>query len=365
MTGSPAKTGALDDVDAPSAEIAAPGMDAAARSEDAAAARLDAGRRRPDAVLLLGPTASGKSAIAMALAQRIPLEIVSVDSALVYRGMDIGTAKPGADDLAAVPHHLIDIVDPDGAYSAAAFAADAHRLIGEIRARGRLPLLVGGTMLYARALAGGLDALPGADPAIRAALDAEAARIGWPAMHARLASIDPVTAARLERGDSQRIQRALEVHALTGRPLSTLHSGRLHAGALSSVSVPGLLTVTLEPSDRAALHARIATRFDAMLSAGLLDEVRRLRARGDLHPALPSMRCVGYRQAWQHLDRVASGEAGAHERTRFVDEAVAATRQLAKRQLTWLRGMPQRHVVDCLAPDALERVSAIIVAHEN
>jgi tRNA dimethylallyltransferase len=321
--------------------------------------------RRPDAVLLLGPTASGKSAIAMALAQRFPLEIVSVDSALVYRGMDIGTAKPGAGDLAAVPHHLIDIVGPDGSYSAAAFAADARRLIDAIRARGRLPLLVGGTMLYARALAGGLDALPGADPAIRAALDTEAARIGWPAMHDRLAAIDPVTAARLERGDSQRIQRALEVHRLTGRPLSALHSGRLHAGTPSAVSVPSLLTVALEPSDRAALHARIASRFDAMLSAGLLDEVRRLRARGDLHPAMPSMRCVGYRQAWQYLDRLATGSAGSAERVRFADEAVAATRQLAKRQLTWLRGMPERHVVDCLAPDALERVSAIIAAHEN
>jgi tRNA dimethylallyltransferase len=328
----------------------------------------DAAPARPDAVLLLGPTASGKSAIAMALAQRIPLEIVSVDSALVYRGMDIGTAKPGPDDLAAVPHHLIDIVDPDGAYSAAAFASDAHRLIGEIRARGRLPLLVGGTMLYARALAGGLDALPGADPAIRAALDDEAARIGWPAMHARLASIDPVSAARLERGDSQRIQRALEVHALTGRPLSALQSGRLHAGTPSNEGVPSLLTVALEPSDRAALHARIASRFEAMLAAGLIDEVRRLRDRGDLHPALPSMRCVGYRQAWQYLDRVDASPTGATPATeynRFIDEAVAATRQLAKRQLTWLRGMPQRHVVDCLAADATERVSAIIAAHEN
>jgi tRNA dimethylallyltransferase len=329
-----------------------------------------------DAILLLGPTASGKSAVSMALARRFPLEIVSVDSALVYRGLDVGTAKPDAAERRAVPHHLIDILEPTGAYSAAAFATDARRLIGEIHARGRLPLLVGGTMLYAKALADGLDALPSADPAVRAALDAQAARIGWPAMHARLAQLDPDTAARLEPGDSQRIQRALEIHALTGRPMSALLTGRGRAGTpddagpAAGPSAPGpaplrLATVALEPSDRAVLHARIGARFGAMLGAGLLDEVRALRARGDLHPGLPSMRCVGYRQAWAYLDELEAGRGGPARRQRFVDEALAATRQLAKRQLTWLRSMPQRSVVDCLAPDAAQRVSAIIAAHGN
>jgi len=316
----------------------------------------------PDAIVLLGPTASGKSAIAMTLARRFPLEIVSVDSALVYRGMDVGTAKPTPDERRAVPHHLIDLIEPTDAYSAAAFVADARRLITGIRARGRLPLLVGGTMLYAKALAGGLDALPQADPALRAALDAEAVRIGWPALHARLAQIDPTTAARLEPGDSQRIQRALEVHALTGSPMSAL----LGRGDGLDGAAPRLLVIALEPSDRAVLHARIATRFDAMLAAGLLDEVRALRARGDLHAGLPSMRCVGYRQAWTYLDTLESSPRdAAGARQRFVDAAVAATRQLAKRQLTWLRSMPARQGVDCLATDAPERVSAIIAAHES
>jgi tRNA dimethylallyltransferase len=317
---------------------------------------------RPDAIALLGPTASGKSAISMALARRFALEIVSVDSALVYRGMDVGTAKPSAEERRAVPHHLIDLIDPTQAYSAAAFVADARRLIGGIRARGRLPLLVGGTMLYAKALAGGLDALPQADPAVRAALDAEAARIGWPAMHARLAAVDPATAARLEPGDAQRIQRALEVHALTGSPMSAL----LGRGDAVDGPAPRLLVIALEPSDRAVLHARIAQRFEAMLDAGLLDEVRALRARGDLHPGLPSMRCVGYRQAWRYLEALeAHPRDAAAARRHFVDAAVAATRQLAKRQLTWLRSMPERIVVDCLAPDAAQQVSAIIAAHES
>ncbi len=313
-----------------------------------------------DAVLLLGPTAAGKSAIAMALARRVPLEIVSVDSALVYRGLDVGTAKPSAADRRAVPHHLIDLLEPTDAYSAAAFAADARRLIGEIRGRGRLPLLVGGTMLYAIALRDGLDALPSANPGIRAALAAEAATLGWPALHARLARLDPVTAARLEPADAQRIQRALEVHAVAGRPMSSLLGTRDAAAR----AAPRLLTVALEPSDRGVLHAAIARRFDAMLAAGLLDEVRALRARGDLHPGLPSMRCVGYRQAWRHLDEVErTGTADALGQRRFVDAAVAATRQLAKRQLTWLRAMHEREIVDCLAPDAVDRVSAIIARH--
>jgi len=315
---------------------------------------------RPDAILLLGPTASGKSAIALALAQRMPLEIVSVDSALVYRGMDVGTAKPSVAERAAVPHHLIDLIEPTAAYSAAAFCTDARRLIATIRARGRLPLLVGGTMLYAKALAEGLDELPPADPTVRAALDAEAARDGWPALHARLACIDPITAARLEPGDSQRVQRALEVHALTGRPLSALIGTRAADGP-----PPRLATIALEPADRAVLHDRIARRFEAMLAAGFIDEMRALRARGDLEPGMASMRCVGYRQAWTWLDDLEAGGQDAARRQRFVDEAVAATRQLAKRQLTWLRSMRGREVVDCLAPDALERVSAIIAAHER
>ncbi len=313
---------------------------------------------RPDAILLLGPTASGKSATALAIAARVPIEIISVDSALVYRGMDIGTAKPTAEERRATPHHLVDLIDPTEAYSAAAFATDARRLIGEIRARGRLPLLTGGTMLYAKALAQGLDDLPRADPAIRAALDAEAARDGWPALHARLARIDPTTAARLEPADQQRVQRALEIHALTGRPMSALIGARAATGAPAL----SLRTIALEPSDRAVLHARIAARFDAMLAAGFLEEVRALRARGDLHPDLPSMRCVGYRQAWSFLDDLQAGDTSAARRQRFVDEAVAATRQLAKRQLTWLRSMPGRTVVDCLAPDAPEQVATQVAA---
>jgi len=295
-------------------------------------------------VLILGPTASGKSAAAMTLARRLPAEIVSVDSAQVYRGMDIGTAKPTRAERDEVPHHLIDIVDPAQSYSAARFAADAKRLIAEIRARGRLPLLVGGTMLYAKALVEGLHPLPAADAALRARLNALAAREGWPAMHARLARVDPQTAARLQPGDSQRIQRALELYELTGRPMSEL----LHA-ARDASGGDGWLTIALEPSQRAALHARIAQRLHAMIAAGFVDEVRRLRARGDLHPGLPSMRCVGYRQIWEHLD-------GRCELPTAIERAIAATRQLAKRQLTWLRAMPQRQVVDCLAPDAAEQV---------
>ena len=318
----------------------------------------------PDAIMLLGPTASGKSAIAMSLVERFEIEIISVDSALVYRGMDIGTAKPTPTELAAVPHHLINLIDPSESYSAASFVRDARQLIGEIRGRGRLPLLVGGTMLYARALATGLDDLPAADPATRAALDDEAAQLGWPAMHARLATIDPQTASRLEPGDSQRIQRALEIHALSGRPMSELIGARrAHPDAPLE-----LLTIALEPGDRAVLHARIAARFEAMLAAGFLDEVAALRARGDLDTGMPSMRCVGYRQAWRYLDDlehrmnqgVNDAKTGPARRQVFIDESVAATRQLAKRQLTWLRSMPQRHVIDCLAPDAPDQVAALI-----
>ncbi|MEB2319174.1 MAG: tRNA (adenosine(37)-N6)-dimethylallyltransferase MiaA [Pseudomonadota bacterium] len=318
----------------------------------------------PPILMLLGPTASGKSAASLAIARRHPVEIVSVDSALVYRGMDIGTAKPEPAELAAVPHHLIDILDPAQAYSAARFAADARRLCGEIVARGRLPLLVGGTMLYAKAFMGGLAPLPGADAAIRARLDAEAATQGWPALHARLATLDPVTAARLAPGDSQRIQRALEVFELTGRPLSALHAAPV---ADARPSAPPVV-VSLEPSRREELHRRIAARFEAMIVAGLLDEVARLRARGDLHAGLPSMRAVGYRQAWTWLDEHPERDPLAMRDPRdpvlrsLLDRGVAATRQLAKRQLTWLRSMPDRIVVDCLDPSAEARVLAIAEA---
>lgn len=304
---------------------------------------------------LVGPTASGKTAAALALAADHPLEIISVDSALVYRGMDIGTAKPSEAERAAVPHHLIDTLDPTEPYSAAGFVRDTHRLVREIHARGRHALLVGGTLLYLKALLSGLDDLPPADSAVRAALEARARAEGWPALHAELARVDPATAARLAPLDAQRIQRALEVHALTGRPLSAGHRGRDHDpdSPLTEADV-----IALEPTDRAWLHARIAERFDAMLAAGLLDEVRRLRARGDLHADLPSMRCVGYRQAWEALDAADPPDAAALAALR--ERGIAATRQLAKRQLTWLRGMPGRQVVACDAPDALARVRALV-----
>jgi tRNA dimethylallyltransferase len=296
---------------------------------------------KPRAVAIMGPTASGKTAAALEIAQRIPSEVISVDSALVYRGMDIGTAKPSAAERAAVPHHLIDIIDPADAYSAMQFHDGALRLIDEIARRGKLPLLVGGTMLYFKALQDGLDALPQADATVRARLDGEMANIGAPAMHARLATVDPETAARLKPGDTQRIQRALEIFELTGRPMSQLLSQVPKADPRLD-----LLPIALEPSDRSVLHARIAARFDAMLDApdhSLIDEVAELRARGDLHPGLPSMRCVGYRQAWEYLD-------GVYDRTTLREKGIAATRQLAKRQLTWLRSMPNRIVVDCLSP---------------
>ncbi|MEP7281183.1 MAG: tRNA (adenosine(37)-N6)-dimethylallyltransferase MiaA [Rubrivivax sp.] len=294
-------------------------------------------RSAPLGLCLVGPTASGKSALALALAAQLPLEVISVDSALVYRGMDIGTAKPSATERAAVPHHLIDLIEPTEAYSAARFAADARRIAAEVRARGRLPLLVGGTMLYVKALRDGLDALPAADPTLRAALDARAAAEGWPALHAELARVDPATAARLAPQDRQRIQRALEVFQTSGRPLSAWHRGTGRASDTHAADAAGWPLFALEPADRGGLHQRIAARFDAMLAAGFVDEVRALRARGDLHPGLPSMRCVGYRQAWAAL------EAG--DLTGLRDAGIAATRQLAKRQLTWLRSMPDRSVI--------------------
>ena len=294
---------------------------------------------------IAGPTASGKTAAALALAEQLarirPVEVISVDSALVYRGMDIGTAKPTAAERAAVPHHLIDILAPTEAYSAARFVADANRLVAEIHARGHWPLLVGGTMLYFKALFGGLDAMPAADPAVRAILDEQASRLGWPALHAELAQVDPPTAARLAPADAQRIQRALEVYRISGRPLSEFQRGPQAVSASPPL-------IALEPASRAWLHERIAARFEGMLAAGLVDEVRRLRGRGDLHADLPAMRCVGYRQVWEALGSDALGSVA--------ERGIAATRQLAKRQLTWLRGMPRRHVIACDAPDALDRV---------
>jgi tRNA dimethylallyltransferase len=282
---------------------------------------------KPSAFVLLGPTASGKSRLAMALALQHPIEIVSVDSVQVYRGMDIGTAKPSAAEREAVPHHLIDLVDPTEAYSAGRFRQDAVRAIAEILARGRIPLLVGGTMLYYRALAAGIDALPAADPGVRAHIDADAAARGWPALHAELARVDPQAAARLQPGDAQRIQRALEVWRLTGKPISALQSGR-------TPELPfDLQAFALAPEDRAQLHARIAARFDAMLKAGLVDELRSLRKRFALSAQLPAMRAVGYRQAWRFLE----GEITAPE---LRESGIAATRQLAKRQITWLRSLP-------------------------
>jgi tRNA dimethylallyltransferase len=299
------------------------------------------------AVLLMGPTASGKSALALDLADRFGGEIVSVDSAQVFRGMDIGTAKPDAAIRGRVRHHLIDIREPTERYSAAAFAHDARAAIDDIRARGRVPLLVGGTMLYFKALLEGLSDLPEADAAIRGEIDAQAALRGWPALHAELAHIDPSTAARLAPTDSQRIQRALEVHRLTGTPLSSLQGRRAAAG------LGRTLSIALVPQ-RAALHAAIEARFDAMLAAGLVDELRGLMKRHALHPDLPSMRSVGYRQAWDFI-------AGTIDAPALRARGVAATRQLAKRQYTWLRSMPAS-AYDAFAPDTPARVMEQVAA---
>ena len=289
---------------------------------------------RPPAIFLMGPTASGKTALACELADRFPLGLVSVDSALVYRGLDIGAAKPDAATRARWPHALIDIRDPAQPYSAAEFRNDALVAMREITAQGSVPLLVGGTGLYFRALQRGLSALPEADAATRARLADEAARIGWPAMHARLAQLDPAAAARIGPHDAQRLQRALEVIALSGRPLS-----ELQRGGDAAVFPWRVLKLALLPADRQLLHVRIAQRFDAMLAEGFLDEVRALRERTDLHADLPAIRAVGYRQAWEFLD----GQGGA---AGFRDRAIFATRQLAKRQITWLRAELDARVLD-------------------
>ena len=301
---------------------------------------------QPVAVAIMGPTASGKTAAALHIARHLPCEIISVDSALVYREMDIGSAKPSLAERATVPHHLIDILEPTASYSVMQFRQDAISLVADIHARGKLPLLVGGTMLYFKALRDGLDDLPQADPALRAALDRDIAAHGIQALHARLALLDPITAARLKPADSQRIQRAMEIITLTGQPMSSLL-----ARAPKTALPFSLLPMALEPRERSVLHQRIADRFDQMLQAqpSLLDEVRALRARGDLHAGLPSMRCVGYRQAWDYLE-------GSIDLATLREQGIAATRQLAKRQLTWLRSMPDRISIDCLAPDAADQV---------
>jgi tRNA dimethylallyltransferase len=317
----------------------------------------------PRYVALAGPTASGKTAAALALATAHDIEIISVDSALVFRGMDIGTAKPSAEELAAVPHHLINIRDPLHAYSAAEFVSDAHRLIADINARGKLPVLVGGTMMYFKALFDGLDDMPKANPAIRAQLEIEAAEKGWAALHQELAQVDAITAARLNPADSQRIQRALEVYRASGQPLSSFHRSKTIAAPTDSTGATGLndsknpatapLLISLEPQDRTWLHQRIAQRFDLMLASGFMEEMAALRARGDLHLDLPSMRCVGYRQAWEALD-------GLWPLAELRDKGIFATRQLAKRQITWLRSMPQRRIVACDNAAALSQVMGLV-----
>ena len=302
---------------------------------------------RPPVLLLLGPTASGKTALAChlvdALAGEFGIELVSVDSALVYRDLNIGTAKPDAAILARYPHHLIDLIAPTQAYSAADFRRDALAVIGDIHGRSNIALLVGGTMMYVKALLDGLSALPASDPAIRAEIEDQAHSLGWPAMHARLAQIDAATAARLSPNDSQRIQRALEVYRITGRPLSELQNRRAMASDDDASNPFPYATagIALLPSVRSSLHERIAQRLDAMLVAGFVDELRGLRSRYALHADLPSMRTVGYRQIWNYLE-------GQISETQMRDQAVAATRQLAKRQLTWLRSMPNVEGFDCL-----------------
>ena len=311
------------------------------------------GARRSPAILLMGPTASGKTRLAIELARRFPVELISVDSAQVFRDMAVGTAKPDAATLAEFPHRLIDLISPEEAYSAARFRSDALAAMAEITARGKMPLLVGGTMLYFRALVEGLADLPAADPATRAAIDREAAARGWPALHDQLAAVDPASAARLHRSDAQRIQRALEVFRLTGRSLSALlAAGEQRAPPYHFVSI-GLL-----PADRSVLHQRIAERFAHMLASGLEAEVERLREKYRLHGDLPSMRCVGYRQVWEV-------QHGLAPHSELRERGIYATRQLAKRQITWIVNTLQPQTLDCLAPDLpgqVERLLAPIFA---
>ena len=307
---------------------------------------------KPLVVAIMGPTASGKTEAALAIAKSIPCEIISVDSALIYRGMDIGTAKPSDEERSQVPHYLIDILDPSLSYSVKQFRDDTLQLITDIQARSKLPLLVGGTMLYFKALRDGLDDLPSADLALRLQLDIEIARHGTAALHARLRELDPITAERLNPNDTQRVQRAMEIILLSGQPMSS---------QLDKADKPELtfelMSLALEPSDRKVLHERIANRFDVMLSAkpGLIEETAALKQRSDLHSGLPSIRCVGYRQAWDYLD-------GKINRDNLREMGIAATRQLAKRQLTWLRSMPDRHVIDCLSSNPTEQILSLVTA---
>ena len=305
----------------------------------------------PRALMILGPTASGKTAASLALSRLLEMEIISVDSALVYRGMDIGTAKPDADERAQVPHHLIDIVDIEQSYSAADFRADAARLIDEIAARRKIPVIVGGTMLYAKALREGIDELPSTTPEVRQEVARRGALLGWPAMHAELSRIDAAAAARLNPNDSQRISRALEVYAMTGKTLTSFQSGH-------RAPDPSIVTVAFLPSDRARLHADIGARFDAMVQKGFLDEVRALMARPGFSPDLASMRAVGYRQAIEYL-------SGKIDFERFLEAGKAATRQLAKRQMTWLRSMPQVHVIDPFAHACDEICAELLQLWQN
>jgi tRNA dimethylallyltransferase len=306
----------------------------------------------PPAIFLMGPTASGKTGVAVELVRRLPVEIISVDSALVFRDMDIGTAKPDATTLARAPHHLIDIRDPTEAYSAAAFRHDALRLMHDITGRGKIPLLVGGTMLYFKALREGLNDLPPSNPEVRAALDAEISQHGIEHLHSELAKIDAETAARLHATDTQRIQRAMEIYRLTGQPMSVLIAEQ------QSAELPyHIIPIALIPSDRAQLHAHIASRFRAMLEQGLVDELRMLRKKYPLQPDMTAMRCVGYRQAWQFME-------GEIDDVQLLETGLAATRQLAKRQLTWLRSMPDNIELDCLAPDLTLKVLDILAAND-
>lgn len=307
----------------------------------------------PPAIFLMGPTASGKTGVAVELVRRLPVELISVDSALVFRDMDIGTAKPDAATLAKAPHHLIDIIDPTEAYSAAAFRHDALRLMADITARGKVPLLVGGTMLYFKALREGLSPLPQADAEVRAKLDAIIAQQGIEHLHAELARVDAATAARLHSTDTQRIQRAMEIYLVSGKPMSELIQQQ------EQDELPyRILPLALIPSDRAVLHQRIAVRFQQMLKEGLVDELRGLRAKYTLHRDMTSMRCVGYRQAWEFME-------GEIDKAGLMEKGIAATRQLAKRQLTWLRGMPDNIELDCLAPGlaqtVLDKITPLVV----
>lgn len=308
-------------------------------------------------ICLLGPTASGKSAVALSMAKYFPIEIVSVDSALIYCGMDIGTAKPSCDEQKQVKHHLIDILDPSDAYSVAQFASDAHRICNDIFSRGKLPLLVGGTMLYFRALFQPLSALPAANNEIRADIDKQAKELGWPALHQQLAKIDIDSAQRIAANDTQRIQRALEVFLITGKTLTELINC---SEKISHVETTGpdlhsspYLIIKLFPSNRAWIHEKIEKRFDMMLAAGFLNEAAELHKNKQLNAHLPSMRCVGYRQAWQYFN-------GEYDMATFREKSIIATRQLCKRQLTWLRSMPADYEIDCLSANQVDQIKAIM-----